>query len=192
MDMLDLKRGASRRDFLETMGIGAAIAFALASLPARATVDAAKAFIDQKIGGKQPVMGKVTLTMPEHAGNRRKWCQRAADGGGGGQPDDRGEPCEVDPHRRQRQPLAGSRLVPPVARLNEPVLSKALTRFEIPWKWDGGEAFVQARAMDETGYVQPTLHDLRTVRGVNSIYHKNAVYTWHVLPNGEVQNVQIS
>jgi sulfane dehydrogenase subunit SoxC len=78
-----------------------------------------------------------------------------------------------------------------VARLNEPVLSKALTRFEIPWKWDGKDAYVQARAMDETGYVQPTLPDLRSVRGVNSIYHKNAVYTWHVLPSGEVQNVQI-
>jgi sulfane dehydrogenase subunit SoxC len=77
------------------------------------------------------------------------------------------------------------------ARLNEPVLSKCLTRFEIPWRWDGSPAFLQARAIDESGYVQPSLNQIREVRGVNNIYHKNCIYTWQVLPNGEVENVQI-
>ncbi len=77
------------------------------------------------------------------------------------------------------------------ASLQEPVLSKALTRFRIPWNWDGGPAFLQSRAIDETGYVQPTLDQLRKVRGVSSVYHKNAIHTWRVNPNGSVNNVQI-
>jgi len=42
------------------------------------------------------------------------------------------------------------------AALQEPVLAKALTRFRIPWRWNGGPAVLQSRATDETGYVQPT------------------------------------
>jgi sulfur-oxidizing protein SoxY len=38
-------------------------------LPANANADAAKAFIAKLTGGKEPVMGKVTLTMPEIAEN---------------------------------------------------------------------------------------------------------------------------
>ena len=48
------------------------------------------------------------------------------------------------------------------------------------------------RAMDETGYVQPTKTELRQVRGVNSIYHNNGIQTWHVHKNGEVENVEVS
>jgi hypothetical protein len=43
------------------------------------------------------------------------------------------------------------------ARLHEPVLSKALTKFTLPWRWDGRPALVASRVIDETGYVQPTL-----------------------------------
>ena len=77
------------------------------------------------------------------------------------------------------------------AALQEPVLSKCLTRFRLPWRWDGGPAFLQSRAIDETGYVQPTLDQLRKVRGVNSVYHKNSVHTWRVNPDGSIDNVQI-
>jgi sulfane dehydrogenase subunit SoxC len=45
--------------------------------------------------------------------------------------------------------------------------------------------------MDESGYVQPTLKQLREVRGVESIYHKNAIHTWQLHENGMVKNVQI-
>ena len=77
------------------------------------------------------------------------------------------------------------------AQLQEPVLSKALTRFRLPWQWDGRVAFLQARAIDESGYVQPTIDQLRKVRGVNSIYHKNSIHTWRVNADGKVNNVQI-
>ncbi len=78
------------------------------------------------------------------------------------------------------------------ARLETPVLSKALTRFNIDWVWDGKPAIVQSRATDDTGYVQPTYRQLRGVRGTRSIYHNNAIQSWLVTESGEVKNVQLS
>jgi sulfane dehydrogenase subunit SoxC len=78
------------------------------------------------------------------------------------------------------------------ARLQEPVLTKALTRFRLDWKWDGAPALLQSRAIDETGQVQPMMRQLRAVRGTRSIYHNNAIQTWSVQANGEVWNVQIA
>jgi len=78
------------------------------------------------------------------------------------------------------------------ARLDGPVWDKALTRFYVEFDWDGGELLLQSRAMDETGYVQPTKDELRKVRGVNSIYHNNGIQTWLVRKNGEVENVGVS
>ncbi len=78
------------------------------------------------------------------------------------------------------------------ARLESPVLSKALTRFNIDWIWDGKPAIIQSRAMDDTGFVQPTYKLLRAVRGTRSIYHNNAIQSWLVQENGEVKNVQVS
>lgn len=77
------------------------------------------------------------------------------------------------------------------ARLETPVLTKALTRFNIDWVWDGSPAILQSRAMDETGYVQPKIAQLRAVRGSRSIYHNNAIQSWQVAHNGEVNNVQV-
>ena len=77
------------------------------------------------------------------------------------------------------------------ARLEGPVLSKALTRFNLGWHWDGGPAILQSRAIDETGYVQPQIRQLREVRGTRSIYHNNAIQSWQVAAGGEVSNVQV-
>lgn len=78
------------------------------------------------------------------------------------------------------------------ARLESPVLSKCLTRFNIDWVWDGSPAIIQSRAMDDTGYVQPSYRQLRAVRGTRSIYHNNAIQSWQVQQSGEVANVQLS
>lgn len=79
------------------------------------------------------------------------------------------------------------------APLEEPILPKALTRFYLPFRWDGKSSLMlQSRAMDETGYVQPTIVDLRNARGTNSIYHNNSIMTWLVNPTGEVENVQVA
>ncbi|MGF6308666.1 sulfane dehydrogenase subunit SoxC [Bradyrhizobium sp. i1.8.4] len=76
------------------------------------------------------------------------------------------------------------------AELQEPVLTRALTRFRLPWHWDGSPAVIQSRAIDETGYVQPTLAELVAVRGLNSFYHNNAIWPWRIDANGEVTNGQ--
>ena len=77
------------------------------------------------------------------------------------------------------------------ARIEGPVQNKALTRFNIGWVWDGKPAILQSRAIDETGYVQPTYGQLRKVRGTKSIYHNNAIQSWKVVESGEVTNVQV-
>jgi sulfane dehydrogenase subunit SoxC len=78
------------------------------------------------------------------------------------------------------------------ARLHEPVLPKALSKFTLEWRWDGGPALLQSRAEDETGFVQPTLAELRQVRGANGIYNNNSIQTWQVKPDGSVFNVQLA
>jgi len=78
------------------------------------------------------------------------------------------------------------------ARLAAPGQPMALARFYFDHDWDGEEMLLQARAHDETGYVQPTKDQLREVRGLNSIYHNNCIQTWWVKPNGEAENVEIS
>jgi sulfane dehydrogenase subunit SoxC len=78
------------------------------------------------------------------------------------------------------------------ARLEQPVLPMCLTRFYYEWEWRGGSVLLESRARDETGYVQPTIAQLRNVRGTNSIYHNNRIQTWLVNPSGEVENVQVS
>lgn len=76
------------------------------------------------------------------------------------------------------------------AQLKGPVLPKSLTRFSVQAEFSGQPWLLQSRAIDETGYVQPTLDQLRAVRGSNSNYHKNAIHTWHVDSEGAVRNVQ--
>ena len=45
-----------------------------------------------------------------------------------------------------------------------------------------------SRAIDETGYVQPSFAELLAVRGDKSFYHNNAIVPWRVAASGEVTN----
>lgn len=74
------------------------------------------------------------------------------------------------------------------AVLQDPVRPISLTRFRLQWNWDGKAALLQSRAIDETGYVQPTLAQLVEARGLNSSYHYNGIKTWSVAASGEVTN----
>ena len=76
------------------------------------------------------------------------------------------------------------------AVLQEPRLPIALTRFRLPWRFTGREALIASRAIDETGYVQPTREELIAARGTNSIYHYNGIKVWHVRADGTVTNVE--
>ncbi len=75
------------------------------------------------------------------------------------------------------------------AVLQDPVLPKCHTRFLLPWRWNGEDVILQSRCMDETGYRQPDRATLVAARGVNSIYHYNAIQSWHIAADGQVSNV---
>ena len=74
------------------------------------------------------------------------------------------------------------------AELQEPRLPMALTRFRLPWRFDAQDARIASRAVDETGYVQPTREALVAVRGTNSSYHYNGIKFWRVRADGTVTN----
>jgi len=78
----------------------------------------------------------------------------------------------------------GRRWVP--AELQAPILPKCHTRFRHLWNWDGGDATLLSRAIDETGYVQPTLEQLQRARGRGTAYHFNHVRAWRVRRDGAV------
>ena len=66
---------------------------------------------------------------------------------------------------------------------------RALTRFRLPWKWDGTAAVLKSRATDETGATQPERQQFITEHGNNAIFHFHAIQAWGVTANGEVKHV---
>jgi sulfane dehydrogenase subunit SoxC len=74
------------------------------------------------------------------------------------------------------------------AVIQEPVLSKALVRFRFPWEWHGQSALIQSRATDESGRIQPTRQHLIKEKGLNFYYHNNAIQSWLINQEGDVQN----
>ena len=68
---------------------------------------------------------------------------------------------------------------------------KSLTRFSIPWEWNGGEAILQSRATDSTGNVQLTRQAVIADRGTNAFYHNPGIQSWTVNTAGEVSNMAV-
>ena len=93
------------------------------------------------------------------------------------------------------------------AHIKGEVLPKCWTRWSYMHKYKKGEVLLlTSRAMDDAGFIQPTVDqevfgnnvkkedygkDKNKGMGVESVYHRNAVETWEVQPNGEVKHVQI-
>jgi sulfane dehydrogenase subunit SoxC len=86
------------------------------------------------------------------------------------------------------------------AALQEPVLPKAFTRFNVPWRWDGGRAVLQSRAWDDKGNVQPTRAEFVAHRGELKApvpvmafpnQHFNAITSWGIDSAGEVKHVYV-
>lgn len=75
------------------------------------------------------------------------------------------------------------------AKLQDPVLDKAFTRFSLPWRWQGEYAILQSRATDETGYVQPTRKTLIENRGKHGFFHYNAIVSWEITEEGDINHV---
>jgi sulfane dehydrogenase subunit SoxC len=75
------------------------------------------------------------------------------------------------------------------APLVAPVLPRALTRFRLPWKWDGSAAVLKSRATDDTGAVQPEREKFIADHGSNAVFHFHGIQAWSVATNGEVKHV---
>lgn len=75
------------------------------------------------------------------------------------------------------------------ARVEGPVMDKCLTRFRLPWQWDGAPVSIASRAVDSTGYVQPTVADIQKVRAITGfVQHHNGIFPWEITASGEVRN----
>ena len=83
------------------------------------------------------------------------------------------------PHRQGRWSRPTAARAGRQAALQAPVLSKALTRFRMPWRWDGQPVVLQSRAWDEAGNVQPTRAELIAERGEPKVNRPG-----HRLPDG--------
>jgi sulfane dehydrogenase subunit SoxC len=78
------------------------------------------------------------------------------------------------------------------------VLTKAFTRFYVPWKWDGEEAVLQSRSVDEKGQVQPTEAEFAKYWSLtrqqlysatsSQLGHCNWIQPWRVNRDGKVTN----
>jgi sulfane dehydrogenase subunit SoxC len=87
------------------------------------------------------------------------------------------------------------------ARLQEPILPMAHTRFRFAWNWNGEETVIQSRCTDDKGDAQPTLQELTKRRGIEAgsiqsawvadAYARlglNAIQPWKVSREGSVSN----
>jgi sulfane dehydrogenase subunit SoxC len=77
------------------------------------------------------------------------------------------------------------------ALLEEPVLSKALTRFRLAWQWDGSPCVLMSRATDEKGVVQPARAEWLARYSPGQPYHQNAIQSWGIDAAGAVSNVYV-
>jgi sulfane dehydrogenase subunit SoxC len=77
------------------------------------------------------------------------------------------------------------------AELVAPVLPKCLTRFRLPWQWDGKPAVLQSRSTDERGNVQPTRAAWKAPFSAVQFYHYNAIQSWRIDSDNSVKNVYV-
>ena len=74
------------------------------------------------------------------------------------------------------------------AQIQEPALRMAMTHFQHPWMWNGGEAVLQSRCTDERGQVQPSAAEHATFWGDYGAPHGNMIQPWRVTNDGQVLN----
>jgi sulfane dehydrogenase subunit SoxC len=79
------------------------------------------------------------------------------------------------------------------AKLQEPVLRLAHTRFRFNWSWNGEETVILSRCTDERGTVQPSLAEFSKRLGApkdfwktSSVFHFNAIQPWRIERDGRV------
>jgi len=88
------------------------------------------------------------------------------------------------------------------AKIQDPVHSKAHTRFTYDWAWNGEEAMLMSRTTDETGDVQPSLAELTEHWGMKPAdwhkeprpraIHMNAIQPWHIAKDGSITDAMFA
>ncbi|QFR44131.1 sulfite dehydrogenase [Sulfurimonas sp. CVO] len=77
------------------------------------------------------------------------------------------------------------------ASLKGLVLPKSWTRFSYMYRYEGKPLLLQSRAMDDAGFVQPSISQEKAIMGLEGVYHRNSICTWEVRQDGSVHNVQV-
>ena len=75
------------------------------------------------------------------------------------------------------------------AEMPGPVLPKCLTRFRLPWQWDGKPLLLQSRATDDQGNLQPTRAQWKAPYSSAQFYQCNAIQCWQVGADNSVKNI---
>ena len=65
---------------------------------------------------------------------------------------------------------------------------KALTRFRLPWRWQGAPSLLLSRATDEHGNVQPKRADWLAQYAPGQAYQFNAIAAWQVEAGGGIKH----
>ena len=84
------------------------------------------------------------------------------------------------------------------AKIDGAVHSKAHTRFNFDWEWNGQEAVIMSRSTDETGDVQPSREELYRHWGIKDLEHPartthfNAIQPWKVARDGTISDVMFA
>jgi sulfane dehydrogenase subunit SoxC len=88
------------------------------------------------------------------------------------------------------------------AKIDGAVHSKAHTRFNYDWEWNGQEAMIMSRTTDETGDVQPSLAELTEHWGMKMAdwqkperpraIHMNAIQPWKIARDGSISDAMFA
>ena len=77
------------------------------------------------------------------------------------------------------------------AEMPGPVFPQCVTRFRLPWEWDGKAVVIQSRATDEKGNVQPTRAVWKDRVSPVQFYQYNAIQAWQIGADNTVKNIYV-
>ena len=67
----------------------------------------------------------------------------------------------------------------------------SVVRFNYIYDWQGKEAIIQSRCIDNKLRTQPTRKQVIKKMGKNATYHFNGITSWKIKVNGEIEHIYI-